>query len=84
MHAINATAQLQSALDSPTNNGVVTISNDSMGGDPCPGNTKYFGAVVDRDGIPLYFAGEEGNQIDFFHSQSALEVKAGAASKSAG
>ena len=84
MHAINCAPQLQAALDSHKNNGVVTISNDSMGGDPCPGNTKYFGAVVSLDGVDMYFAGEENDQIDFFHSQSALEAKTGAASKSAG
>ena len=84
MHAINCAPQLQAALDSHKNNGVVTISNDSMGGDPCPGNTKYFGAVVSLDGVDMYFAGEEGNQIDFFHSQKVVEAKTGAASKSAG
>jgi len=84
MHAINCATQLQAALDSSKNNGVVTISNDSLGGDPCPGNTKFFGAVVSLDGVDMYFAGEENDTIDFFHSQDVVQVKAEAASKSAG
>jgi len=83
MHAFDATAQLQSLLNSSSSNGIVTITNESMGADPCHGSTKFFGAVVDRDGLPLYFAAQEGQTIDFFHSQDVAEVKAGAASKSA-
>jgi hypothetical protein len=82
MHAFNCAPQLQSALDSHQK-GVVTISNESMGGDPCPGNTKFFGAIVSLDGVDMYFAGEENDTIDFFHSQDVAEVKKGAASKSA-
>jgi hypothetical protein len=72
MHARDVTRQLQAALDSPTNNGRVNINNDSMGGDPCRGTTKAFGAVVALDGVPLFFACLEGQTVDFFHSTSGL------------
>lgn len=82
MHAFDATAQLQAALDSTPNKGIVTISNDSMGGDPCRGTTKSFGAVVELDGVPLYFACQEGTRVDFFHSTRNVEEVS--QSKSAG
>ncbi|HEY0729426.1 MAG TPA: hypothetical protein VGD38_15205 [Pyrinomonadaceae bacterium] len=72
MHARDVTAQLQAALNSKTNNGVVNINNDSMGGDPCSGKTKAFGAVVTLDGTPLFFACLEGQTVDFFHSTTGL------------
>jgi hypothetical protein len=43
-----------------------------MGGDPCNGKTKAFGAIVALDGENLYFACLEGQTVDFFHSQAAL------------
>ncbi len=72
MHAFDATTQLQAALDSASNKGIVTISNDSMGGDPCHGTTKSFGAVVQLDGVPMYFACQEGATVDFFHSTPGI------------
>lgn len=75
MHARDVTKQLQSALDSTANKGVVNINNDSMGGDPCRGKTKAFGAVVALDGVPLFFACLEGQTVDFFHSVSGLAAE---------
>ena len=75
MHARDVTTQLQAALDAPGNGGVVTINNDSMGGDPCRGKTKFFGAVVSLNGVPLYFACAEGTMVDFFHSTSGLAAE---------
>ena len=72
MHARDVTTQLQAALDSPGNNGVVNINNFSMGGDPCSGKTKAFGAIVSLDGQFLYFACLEGQTVDFFHSSAGL------------
>ena len=84
MHAFDATTQLQAALDSTPNKGIVTISNDSMGGDPCRGARKSFGAVVELDGIPLYFACQEGTTVDFFHSTNNVVEVSQSVSKSAG
>ena len=84
MHAFDATTQLQAALDSAPNQGIVTISNDSMGGDPCRGTTKSFGAVVLLDGVPLYFACQEGATVDFFHSEPVAAEVSSSVSKSAG
>jgi hypothetical protein len=68
MHACNVTNQLQAALDAPGNGGVVNINNETMGGDPCPRTTKSFGAVVSLNGVSMYFACQEGQTVDFFHS----------------
>ena len=70
MHAFDATQGLQAAINA--NDGIVTISNEVMGGDPCVGSTKSWGAVVILNNVPLYFAGQEGAQVDFFHSQTGL------------
>ena len=72
MRAMDVTAQLQAALDAAGNNGIVSINNDSMGGDPCRGTTKAFGAVVALNGVPLFYACLEGQTIDFFHSTKGL------------
>ena len=72
MHARDVTQNLQVALDRSDPRGVVNINNDSMGGDPCNGKTKAFGAIVSLDGENLYFACLEGQTVDFFHSQAAL------------
>ena len=72
MHARDVTTQLQAALDAPGNGGVVNINNDTMGGDPCRGTTKYFGAVLTLNGQPLFFACAEGQTVDFFHSTSGV------------
>ena len=76
MHAMDVTTQLQAALDSAGNSGIVNINNDSMGGDPCRGTTKAFGAVVALNGVPLFYACLEGQTIDFFHSQGLVLEKA--------
>jgi hypothetical protein len=46
-------------------NGVVKISNETMGGDPAIGTRKHFGALVDVDGVTRPFACEENQTIDF-------------------
>ena len=46
-------------------NGVVTINNANMGGDPAPGVQKHFGAIVEVDGVPRPFACQENQTIDF-------------------
>ena len=59
------TGALQNLLP-PDSSGVVTINNSNMGGDPSPGNTKHFGAiVVVNGGAPQAFACQEGQTIDF-------------------
>ena len=72
MHARDVTTQLQAALDAPGNQGVVNINNDTMGGDPCSGKTKAFGAVVSLNGVSLFFACQEGQTVDFFHSVTGI------------
>lgn len=54
-------------LQLPTNsNGVVTINNSTMGGDPAPGWGKHFGAIVSvNGGAGQPFACQEGQTIDF-------------------
>jgi hypothetical protein len=60
------TAALQTAIDnSPHGNGVVTIDNNSMGGDPANRVQKHFGAIVEVDGTDRPFACLEGQTIDF-------------------
>jgi hypothetical protein len=82
MHARDVTVQLQAALDAPGNEGIVNINNDTMGGDPCHGTTKHFGAVVSLNGVLLYFACQEGQTVDFFHSVSGVaEEKAESAGR---
>ncbi|SNT18914.1 hypothetical protein SAMN05421640_2745 [Ekhidna lutea] len=54
------------------NKGVVTITNTYMGGDPCLGNTKQFGAQIQRDGATYYFACLEGQTIDFEHGGNLI------------
>lgn len=66
--AVDVTAALQAAIDA--NQGVVTINNTTMGGDPSKGNGKHFGAVVALDGTARYFACKEGQTIDFFHTEA--------------
>jgi hypothetical protein len=60
------TNALQEAINnSPNENGVVTINNETMGGDPARGVQKHFGAIVEVDGRPHAFACLEGQTIDF-------------------
>ncbi|MEQ9465953.1 MAG: hypothetical protein RLN88_01005 [Ekhidna sp.] len=47
------------------NNGVVTITSTYLGGDPCLGFTKQFGAQIQRQGETFHFACMEGQTIDF-------------------
>jgi hypothetical protein len=62
--AANVTSALQNQLNSNPN-GVVTINNTTMGGDPAPGTVKHFGALVSVNGSVLPFACQEGQTIDF-------------------
>ncbi|ASS48853.1 MAG: hypothetical protein A3D31_06065 [Candidatus Fluviicola riflensis] len=64
--AVNVAVQLQKALDA--NDGIVNISNATLGPDPSKGNKKHFGALVTVNGADHYFACEEGQTIDFYHS----------------
>ena len=56
---------LQKLIDSQE--GIVTIDNSTMGGDPCPGNGKHFGAQITRSDGTYYYACQEGQKIDFCH-----------------
>jgi hypothetical protein len=71
MHAFDATQGLQAAINA-TSDGVVTITNEVMGGDPCVGTVKRWGALVLLNGKPLYFAGQENDQVNFNYSQTGL------------
>ncbi|HEU0300793.1 MAG TPA: hypothetical protein VFR37_15130 [Longimicrobium sp.] len=62
--AFDVTVKLQGLLDH-LSNGVVTINNTMMGGDPAPGNTKHFGAVLDVNGTRVAFACQEDQTINF-------------------
>ena len=75
--AVDVTKALQVAIDSPQNQGIVTINNANMGGDPSPNNVKSFGAVVALDGVAQYFACQENQTIDFFHTGAAATASAG-------
>ena len=66
--AVNVQQALQSAIDA--SQGIVTINNSTMGGDPSKGNDKHFAAIVSLDNSPQYFACEEGQTIDFFHTEA--------------
>jgi len=46
-------------------NGVVTINDHTMGGDPAVGVEKHFGAIVNVDGVPTPFACLQNQTIDF-------------------
>jgi hypothetical protein len=48
--------------------GIVKIDNDTMGIDPSVGRTKHFGAVVTRGDKTHYYACQEGQTIDFYHT----------------
>jgi hypothetical protein len=64
--AADVTVALQTALNnSPNKNGVVTINNAAMGGDPAVGVQKHFGAIVEVDGVRRPFACLENQTIDF-------------------
>jgi hypothetical protein len=43
------------------------LCNNNSFGDPSSGNGKHFGALVTRDGSELFFACNEGQEIDFNH-----------------
>lgn len=64
--AVDVTNALQTAIDS--SQGIVRIDNGTMGGDPSHGNKKHFGACVALDAQDRFFACEEGQTIDFFHT----------------
>ncbi len=60
--AADVTALLQTLLKAGS---VVSINNGSMGGDPCFGFTKAFGACVVRQDQKYLYACQEGQQVDF-------------------
>lgn len=64
--AVDVAIALQAAIDA--SQGIVTIDNTTMGGDPSHGNQKHFGACVALDGQDRFFACQEGQTIDFFHT----------------
>ena len=66
--AKSVTSILQNLINS--NDGIVTINNETMNRDPSPGNGKHFGAELIRDGGTYYFACAEGQTIDFLHGGS--------------
>lgn len=61
--AMNVKAILQDLINQ--NNGIVKISSSYMGGDPCMGYTKQFGAQIRRKGGVFHYACMEGQTIDF-------------------
>lgn len=63
--AMNVKSILQNLINQ--NDGIVTITNSYMGGDPCLGNTKQFGAQIRRKGSVFHYACMEGQTIDFEH-----------------
>ena len=66
--AVDVTGSLQDHIN--RRQGVVTINNQNMGGDPSVGNVKHFGACVLVNGQPKFFACQEGQTIDFNHSKA--------------
>lgn len=64
MQAMPVTSQLQALLNQNPN-GVVTITNQTMGGDPALHITKQFMALVQVNGMILPFACQEGQSITF-------------------
>ncbi len=68
--AMDVKSTLQRLIDQ--NNGVVTITSTYMGGDPCLGNTKSFGAQIQRAGSTYYFACQEGQTIDFIQGGTTV------------
>jgi hypothetical protein len=64
--AADVTQALQQFFDAnPGARGLVTINNQTMGGDPAVGVLKHFGAIVDVDGNRFSFACQENQTIDF-------------------
>jgi hypothetical protein len=59
------TAFLEKAINA-SENGVVMINNENMGGDPAVGVKKHFGAIVEIDGTRYAFACEENQAIAFY------------------
>lgn len=43
----------------------IEITNQTMGGDPSPGNPKHFGALVSRAGEERFYNCGEGQSLDF-------------------
>ena len=76
--AANVQNALQGAINA--NQGIVTINNTTMGGDPSHGNVKHFGAIVTLDSVDRYFACQEGQTVDFYHTGNISAEAAGQAS----
>lgn len=66
--AVDVSKALQNAINSSS--GIVKISNDTLGGDPSKGNQKHFAAIVSLDSVDQFFACQEGQTIDFFHTET--------------
>ncbi len=62
--AFDVTSLLQQLING--SGGVVKISNDTLGGDPSPGNQKHFAALILHAGRSMPFACLEGQTLDFF------------------
>jgi hypothetical protein len=62
-HTANVQKQLQVLIDK----GIypIEISNQTMGGDPCPGNHKHFGALISQAGEERFYSCGEGQSLDF-------------------
>ncbi len=58
--AADVTQALQAQLNGP---GTVVINIQNLGGDPAPGVTKHFGALIEVDGQRRAFACQEGQEI---------------------
>ncbi|MEV5575376.1 hypothetical protein AB0L06_35505 [Spirillospora sp. NPDC052269] len=63
--AMDVTAALQTAIDGAEFVGLVTIDNDTLGGDPAKNSKKHFAAIVNVDGQDRAFACQEGQTINF-------------------
>lgn len=61
VEAFEVREALQEAID---RNPIVTCNNNILG-DPSPGNTKHFSAVVTRKNVNYYYACQEGQTINF-------------------
>jgi hypothetical protein len=58
--AANVTIAVQEQINA---SGTVQVNNGALGGDPAPGVTKHFGALIDVDGAIRPIACQEGQEI---------------------
>ena len=59
----NVQKLLQALIDKGTT--TVEINNQTMGGDPSPGNPKHFGALISQAGEERFYNCGEGQSLDF-------------------